>query len=140
MRNHQWDLTPQEIADTCESTAALLEGNWARGHWWDEMQGTYCIEGALAAALDLNVTELSDNPDERNLLMSCPVYTAVMETVIERIVATGETESETEYAIRQVEDDGLPWWNDRDERSEDDVLDILHTTAKRVLGVGPDAA
>ena len=135
----RWDLTPQEIADTCETTAAILEGNWIRGTWWDADKQAYCIEGALAAALQMDPIDMADNGHERNVLQSCPVYTAVMRTVIEQIIAT-EDDEDVDAAVQSVEDDGLPWWNDRDYRTEQEVVDILHLTAKRVLGVGPDDA
>ena len=31
----------------------------------------------------------------------------------------------------------LPTWNDADNRTEQEILDLLHATAKRVLGVEP---
>jgi len=91
----------------------------------------------IADALEMDPVLVEDGGDERTKLRTCPVYAAVMKTVIERLI---ETDDDSDNSIREVEDDGLPWWNDRDERTEDEVLDILHTTAKRILGVGPDDA
>jgi hypothetical protein len=136
--NNLNNMTPQEIADTCEATAALLEGNWTRGTWYDKSTETYCIEGALAAALNLDVGLVADGAQERQLLRNCPVYAAVMKTITDQITASGNLYADDK--IRLISDDGLPLWNDADDREEQDVLDVLHTTAKRVLGVGPDDA
>jgi hypothetical protein len=134
----RWEnhMTPQQIADSCEDAAAILEGNWMRGEWYNPAQKTYCIEGALAAALGLNIDAVANDARERSLLRNCPVYAAVSKTVIDRIIATEDDEN-IDAAIHFVEDDGLPYWNDQDWREEQEVLDVLHETAKRVLGVEP---
>lgn len=127
-------MTNQDIADTCEATAALLEGNWTKGSWYDKTAETYCIEGALAAALNLDIGLVADGAHERELLRTCPVYDAVMQTVAEQIEDLDDGDPEM---TRLISDDGLPLWNDADERTEQEVLDVLHATAKRVLGVEP---
>lgn len=134
-------MTPEDIANSCEDAAALLEGHWQRGDWYTAYgnpneggEVLYCVEGALAAALGLDAQAMGHDPTERNLLRTCPVYAAVQKTVIERIIAT-EDEDRIDTAIHYVEDDGLPFWNDQDYRIEQEVLDVLHATAKRVLGV-----
>ena len=128
------NMTPQEVADSCEDAAAILEGNWTKGTWWDAEKQTYCVEGALAAALGLDLGDVADNGDDRVLLFACPVYAAVRQTIIERIIDTYDPEY-VDAEVRAVEDDGLPYWNDQDIREEQEVLDVLHATAKRVLGV-----
>ena len=84
-----------------------------------------CIEGALAAALDFESADLEGRHADRALLAECPVYGAIVDTV-------NEVYYDGDYLI----DDGeLPGWNDNDERTEQEVLDVLHLTAKRVMGV-----
>lgn len=128
------NMTPQEVADSCEDAAAILEGNWTKGSWYDSQEQTYCVEGALAAALGLDLGDVADNGDDRQRLFACPVYAAVRQTIIERIIDTYDPEY-VDAEVRAVEDDGLPYWNDQDIREEQEVLDVLHATAKRVLGV-----
>lgn len=133
------DMTNEDIADSCEDAAALLEGHWIRGDWYTTYgdpaspEVSYCVEGALAAALGLDAQSMGHDRDERILLRTCPVYDAVQQTVIERIIATED--ENVDQAIHFIEDDGLPYWNDQDWRQEQEVLDVLHATAKRVLGV-----
>ena len=132
-------MTNEDIANSCEDAAALLEGHWIRGDWYTTYgdpaspEASYCVEGALAAALGLDVQSMSNDVEERKLLRACPVYAAVQQTVIERVIATED--DDVDVAIRFIEDDGLPYWNDQDWRQEQEVLDVLHATAKRVLGV-----
>jgi len=135
--------TPEEIAESCEATADLLEGgHWTGGSWFritdpetgDYWEGgeseltdegfivTYCIEGAMAAVLGLDPKSMAEGASERDLLMECPVYDAVLTTVNEDIYQGCDLMS----------------WNDADGREETEVVDILRRTAKRVLGVGPD--
>jgi hypothetical protein len=128
------DMTPEDIANSCEDAAAILEGNWIRGQWYDPMQASYCVEGALAAALGLDIEGVINNTGDRELLRKCPVYTAVQQTVIDRIILITDDEY-IDAEVHAVEDDGLPYWNDQDGRVEQEVLDVLHATAKRVLGV-----
>ena len=128
------EMTNQDIANTCEDAAALLEGKWTKGAWYDSQAQTYCVEGALAAALGLDIGDVADNGKDRERLHDCPVYAAVRQTIIERIIATCDPEY-VDAEVRAVEDDGLPYWNDQDIREEQEVLDVLHATAKRVLGV-----
>lgn len=118
-------MTPEEIAEVCEDTADILEGHWVQGAWYVGENQSMCIEGAMAAALGLAATgdlSLSDFGDSsrRRVLLSCPVYRAVQDTL--------DLDSEDE----------LPNWNDTDGRTEAEVVDVLRATAKRVLGVGPD--
>jgi hypothetical protein len=123
-------MTNEDIAETCEATASLLEGHWTKGSWYTETNGyqTYCVEGALAAALGLDPTTMSEaDESSRSLLRDCPVYEAVCDTI-----------NEGEAPDWHVTD--LPGWNDTDHRTEQEVLDILHATAKRVLGVPRDDA
>lgn len=123
-------MTPEQIAESCEIAAAILEGHWTRGLWYSphEEEGVevFCLEGGLAAALGIDVTQLSAGTWERATLFTCPVYEAVADTVAETLHG---------YALAAGE---LADWNDHQDRTEQEVLDILHATAKRVLGVGPD--
>jgi len=139
------EITAEEdIAEACEDAAALLEGHWGTGHWvsywdeeWDEdgdeMIGekwSYCIEGAMAAAVGLDANQMdTDTSDgrERRRLVQCPVYSAVLQTVNARAEREGW---DTRYY-----DDDLPTWNDGEYGSEQRALDILHETAKRMRGV-----
>lgn len=132
------DLTPEEIAHSCEEAAALLEGRWVRGAW--EQNGSYCVEGALAAALGYSIEEVADGTQEgfgaRRSLRSCQVYQAVTDTLVARLAKDPDmSEGNLDRVAMELEDAGLPFWNDQDGRTEQDVLDLLHATAKRVQGV-----
>lgn len=133
---HEWwrdhPMTPEQIAESLEEAAAILEGNWTQGAWRkdndDEHEGrtTRCAEGGLAAALGLDEHTLEGGTWERRKLTSCPVHAAVMETLALQ---------ERDFGAASWGD--LPSWNDQDGRTEAEVLDLLHATAKRVLGVEP---
>jgi hypothetical protein len=119
----------EEIADSCEETAAILEGRWIQGSWYttdDDGHKTFCLEGGLAAAVGIDYTLLSGGGAENEVLAQCPVYQAVLKTIHLRA-----TEDEEDWY------DDLNNWNDQGGRTEQEVLDILHATAKRVLGVEP---
>jgi hypothetical protein len=124
-------MTADDIADSCEKAAELIEGNWCQGAWLNENR-RMCIEGGLIAALGLEVDDVKGDSTERQILLDCPVYSAVTETLNEQI----SRDSDGEYQ-RWYDDGDLPNWNDASERTEQDVLDLLHATAKRVLGVQP---
>lgn len=128
-----YDLTPEQIAETCEVAAARLEHRWTTGSWFTTgvaENGTedniyMCVEGALIAALwgvPFEAINMDGEPNQRVALTTCPVYDAVLDTV---------NREANEYGRY----DGLASWNDSDDRTEQEVLDILHRTAKRVLGV-----
>lgn len=138
-------LENEQIAEACEDAADLLEGHWVQGEWFvsdedvdDEPEAwAYCLEGGLAAALGLDIiTEAEDWT--RQLLLSCPVYNAVLETVNhkirEQLVDAGQMDADVPPRDWYGEGD-LPNWNDSDGRTEQEVVDILRATAKRVLGV-----
>lgn len=123
-------MTPQDIADSCELAAETLEGHWTQGNWYanvptdDGYEQFYCLEGGLAAALGLDAKALDCDTRERAHLRTCPVYEAVLDTL----------------ALQYPEWDGadeVATWNDTGGRTMAEVLDLLHTTAKRVLGVEP---
>ena len=128
MRIHKLtEMTNEEIAEACEDAADLLEGHWVRGSWYTDEEesetGTwaYCIEGGLAAALNLDT--ITDGDDwTRELLTTCPVYQAVLDTL--------NDPDDPHYGRGD-----LPNWNDVEGRTEQEVLDLLRATAKRVLGV-----
>jgi hypothetical protein len=125
--------TPEAIADACEEAAALLEGQWMQGDWYsppwmdrhgDRHSAAYCVEGALAAVLGMEVATMHQQRGQEMVqFRNCAVYRAVRDTIRER-------PSYDEY-------DHLPPWNDAAGRTEQEVLDVLHETAKRVLGVEP---
>lgn len=124
----QWlafEWTPEEIAASCEEAAAVLEGHWIQGSWIVDTYAPkvrrYCVEGGMAAALGLHVQQKADH--DRALLVTCPVYAAVLATAREQ----------EDQPVRD-----LVHFNDYHSRTEQQVLDLLHDTAKRVLGVGPD--
>lgn len=136
-------LTNEQIAESCEDAADLLEGHWIQGEWYqslyedgdiDDPTGWgYCLEGGLAAALGKNIQGMEDA--ERKELLSCPVYDAVLTTLNHQIhdhfVDAGVTD---EDQPRQWYTTGeLPNWNDSEDRSEQEVIDLLRKTAKRVL-------
>lgn len=127
--------TPEEIAEACEKTAEVLEGQWTQGDWYtppyldrvgDRHPAAFCIEGALAAVVGLEAIHMQRERREVEALRNCAVYRAVRDTIREQ--------GEDEWI------ESLPGWNDAPGRTEQQVLDVLHATAKRVLGVGPDDA
>ena len=140
------DLTKmdnEEIAEACEDAADMLEGHWVQGEWFisdfdDETEETeqwaYCMEGGLAAALGLDyITDMEDST--RDELLQCPVYDAVLVTLNQKmrqqLIDAGASEADLPHAW--FGDGDLPNWNDRDGRTEQEVLDVLRATAKRVL-------
>lgn len=136
-------MTNEEIAEACEDAADMVEGHWIKGAWFqsnydDETQDTenwgYCLEGGLAAALGLDIIEEAED-SARFQLMSCPVYDAVLETlnlrIFEQLVDAGASEADLPRAWYGEGD--LPNWNDSDGRTEQEVVDLLRQTAKRVL-------
>lgn len=144
MAKQWWEIMVEEdIADACEDAADLLEGHWARGHWYsatyyddeeayiEDGTWTYCIEGAMAAAIGLDATEMEgDENGNRQKLLACPVYGAVLETINLRM--------EREGLQNRFGPGDLPTWNDNDEggcRDEQEALDVLRETAKRMHGV-----
>jgi hypothetical protein len=136
-------LTNEQIAESCEDAADLLEGHWIQGNWFlssydDEDQDTeswgYCLEGALSAALGLDNIDDMEQEDRLDLI-NCPVYSAVLETlnhqIHQQLIDAGASEADTP---REWYGEGdLPNWNDSDGRSEQEVVDLLRKTAKRVL-------
>jgi hypothetical protein len=130
-------MSNEEIADACEIAASVLEGHWVRGAWFTYHDGDgvqhdtalYCVEGGLAAALGLDASDVEGSSFERMKLITCPVHDAVRETL--RLRRAGEV-GDTAFGL---DPDSVTHWNDQPERTEQEVLDILHATAKRVLGV-----
>jgi hypothetical protein len=125
-------MTPERIADTCEDAAELVETGWEQGEWYSpeytnrlgqKWPARYCVEGALAAALGFDVATLRHDVGVREL-RTCDVYREVAATVKRRYpgMAVGAY---------------LPGWNDAPDTVKQEVLDVLHETAKRVLGVEP---
>lgn len=132
MRYDQPLITNEDIAEACEDAAALLEGHWVRGEWYQENVATqqhhYCLEGALGAALGIDPRKLnSSGSKERQWLIGCPVTQAIVDTLNLR-------RAYEDYAVFEFGPDDLPTWNDAEERTESEVLDLLHATTKRVLG------
>jgi len=139
-------LTNEQIAESCEDAADLLEGHWMQGEWFqnlyedddidDPSNWAYCLEGGLAAALGKNISGMEDK--DRKDLLSCPVYDAVLETlnhqIHEELVDAGEITPDDE-PLGWYEKGELPNWNDDEGRTEQEVVDLLRKTAKRVLGV-----
>lgn len=136
-------LTNEQIAESCEDAADLLEGHWMQGEWYqniyaeddvDEPSGyAYCLEGGLAAALGVSISGMEDK--ERKELLSCPVYDAVLETlnhqIHETMVDAGMKKADEPSTWYDTGE--LPNWNDAEGRSEQEVIDLLRKTAKRVL-------
>ena len=126
LRSIEW--TPEEIAESCWLAADILRGHWTQSTWYApavEEDGTrtvrFCLEGGLAVALGLDARLMQHSPEYRKVLASCPVRLAVQETI--------RLDGNTSY---------IPGWNDEGGRTEEQVLDILERTAKRVLGVPRD--
>lgn len=126
------EMTAEEIAETCEVTASLLEGNWTQGMWLSD-SGRMCIEGALAASFGWNA-DLEGHQNDREVLQECEVYDAIRETINQNYMRDCE---DPENGYMYVSPGELPSWNDNDYRTEQEVLDVLHQTAKRVMGVVP---
>jgi hypothetical protein len=139
MKLKYWNeiTTPEDIADACELAADFLEGHWTQGSWYKEDTDQdedgfeveawfYCIEGALAAAIGLDAQDMDQESKDRGLLLQCPVYEAVTETLNLRQGKEGMEQ----FCVGE-----LPTWNDAGGTTEQDALDLLHATAKRVLGV-----
>jgi hypothetical protein len=140
--NTEW--TPEQIAEACENTAAILEGHWQRGYWYEEHPtgNLYCIEGALAAMLGLDLSAVATG--SRDALYDCPVYDAICDTLQQKASEhtwqrdTGVCTCGDEVcpmACTHFGHGSLPGWNDEIAKDEQEVLDVLHATAKRVLGV-----
>lgn len=130
-RNFPTAMTPEEIAESCERAADLLEGHWTAEAWHREVEGVqfYCVEGGLAAVFGVQPKSLGLNRVLRAELINCPVYTAVQETL--------ELSEKVQQHIEDglIDDDALlAEWNDN-VADEQEVLDTLRATAKRVLGV-----
>jgi hypothetical protein len=133
-------MTNEEIAEACEDAADMLEGHWVKGHWFtsedDDENETwaYCLEGGLAAALGLDIIEEAEDTT-RSELINCPVYDAVLKTlnqqIREQMIDAGASEADTPHEWYGEGD--LPNWNDTEDRSEQEVVDLLRKTAKRVL-------
>jgi hypothetical protein len=136
-------LDNEQIAASCEDAADLLEGHWMQGEWYqniyadddvDEPSGyAYCLEGGLAAALGMTISGMEDK--ERKELLSCSVYNAVLETVNRHVwqkeVDAGNIKEDEYREWYGIGD--LPNWNDAEGRTEQEVIDLLRKTAKRVL-------
>ncbi len=136
-------LTNEQIAESCEDAADLLEGRWIQGDWssyvYDEDDNGpavvfYCVEGGLAAALGMNISNMEDK--DRKELLACPVYNAVLETlnhqVRDQLIDSG---ADVDPAREWYGTGDLPNWNDHEDRTEQEVVDLLRKTAKRVMGV-----
>ena len=140
--------TEEDMAEACEDAADLLEGHWTTGEWYHEWwvdnagnhydwndgtvelteQWAYCIEGAMAAAIGLDATDLDCDSEERSNLLRCPVYKAVCDTL--------NLQQETEGVDIRYGVGDLPNWNDNGALgSEQKALDLLRATAKRLRGV-----
>ena len=142
---HEW--TREAIAASCDEAADLLEGKWTRGVWYEEQdiieirdvgepytrstQVRMCAEGALAAALGLDASQIQGNDTLRSELRDCAVYNAVHVTIAEKMNAL-DPEDQDGWA------DSIASWNDDYAVDEAEVLDVLRTTAKLMRGVGPD--
>ena len=139
------DLTKMDnelIAEACEDAADMLEGHWIQGNWYlsaEDSEGepenwAYCLEGGLAAALGLDIIEEAED-SARDTLIRCPVYDAVLVTlnkqIREQLIDGGMSEEETPHLWYGEGD--LPNWNDSEGRTEQEVVDLLRKTAKRVL-------
>ena len=125
MTDRLYDDSPETIADVCEETAALLEGQWTKGRWrWGIGAGnySYCLEGGLMVTLGVNIYEAELDHHLREKVFDSPVIGAIKEVLMEQC-------EDFNPAHR------LAGWNDEDETTEQDVLDLLHATAKHVLGV-----
>lgn len=120
--------TPEMIADACEKAAETLEGHWTKGSWHtrDNGEDAYCLEGGLAAAVGLKPSMMSAHGN-RMALLECPVYQAVVDTLNARY---GHG-----VKVYDTQTPDLTDFNDAHIRTEQEVLDVLHETAKRVLGV-----
>ena len=84
--------TPEAIAEACEQTAEVLEGQWTQGDWYtppfmdrsgDRHPATYCVEGALAAVLGIEAVNMQRNSRDVTALRNCAVYRAVRDTIRE---------------------------------------------------------
>lgn len=141
-------MTDEEVAEACERAAETLEGHWRTGEWFsysldDEVdendfvvgeieRWAYCIEGAMAVAVGLDVNLINSPEDpEREALIHCPVYQAVTDTL--NILMSREHGVDGVYEYYGEGD--LPNWNDGEHGSEQKALDLLHATAKRMRGV-----
>ena len=122
----------------------MVEGHWIQGNWFvyseeeddagNPEKWAYCVEGGLAAALGLDTIEDAED-STRDMLIRCPVYYAVLKTlnqqIREQLIDAGASEADTPHAWYGEGD--LPNWNDSDGRTEQEVVDLLRATAKRVL-------
>ncbi len=108
--------TPEQVADLLDDAADLIERDgWAQG-WLRDPDGHLCATGAVAAAATTD--DLLTNQTLRGLVL--------------------DPNGPVRAGIRAAEDTiggglsfTLPMWNDAEGRSEQQVLDLLRTTAKR---------
>ncbi len=98
--------TPDQVADLLDDAADLLERDgWAQG-WLRDPDGRLCAAGAMMAA------DVAGSENCRSPLVQAGL-SAASDTIGGGLSFT------------------LPMWNDASDRTEQQVLDLLRTTAKR---------
>lgn len=117
-------MTPADVALSLEKAAELIESRgWANGAGWPnpaDQTAPLCLEGGIMAALGINVVSNLDEGDPIGFLAKCPAYRTVKDHL------------GTQYPIDRV------WaWNDRPERTVEQVTELLRTVAaeqRRLVG------
>ena len=110
-------IKPEDVPDLIEDAADYIEKNgWSTGFDSWVSSGPRCVEGALFAALDIDLNRAVSVTVLSFSLNDCPLGN----TIREYIAAT-----DTRYV-----NDQLCGWNDTPGRTKDEVLDTLRGAAK----------
>lgn len=93
---------------------------------WGFKGGSVCLEGAIFAVLGWSEIEMSATGGVFGLYGTCPAYRAVADYLGGRYVPESPNLVEGEWANMP---ERLFGWNDRDERTADEVIALLRAAA-----------
>lgn len=90
----------------------IEERGWGQGiDTWSKADGAVCVEGALMAVASIPRAEGCQGPS-RKAIETCPAYVAVVD-----------------YLAYSHPDFGLWFWNDSEDRSSAEVIEVLRAAA-----------